>query len=62
MSTRRENKEMAFTVEYMRYFEEFGWNDFDTEEFDNLKDAYARYNELKETTETRLLVDGQRIH
>lgn len=52
---------MAFTVEYMRYFEEFGWNDFDTEEYDNLADAYARYNELKDTTETRLWADKQRI-
>lgn len=54
-------KAMVFMVEYMRYFEEFGWNDFDTEEYDNLADAYARYNELKDTTETRLWADKQRI-
>ena len=53
---------MTFTVEYKRYFEEFGWDDFDAEDFDNLADAYARYNELKETTDTRLLVDGRMIH
>lgn len=54
---------MKFTVEYMRYFEEFGWNDFDTEEFDKLADAWRRYNELKETSEdVRLWADGQRLH
>ena len=54
---------MTFTVEYMRYFEEFGWNDFDTEDFDSLSEAYQRYNELKHTSEdVRLLADGTRIH
>lgn len=54
---------MTFTVEYMRYFEEFGWNDFDTEDYDNLSDAYSRYNELSKTSEdVRLLANGQRIH
>lgn len=54
---------MTFTVEYKRYFEEFGWEDYDTEDFDNLKEAWARYNELKaEYEDVRLLADGTRIH
>ena len=54
---------MTFTVEYLRYFEEYGWNDFDTEDYDNLADAYRRYTALKEVTDdVRLLVNGERIH
>ena len=54
---------MTFTVEYVRYFEEYGWEDFDTEQFDNLSEAWERYNELKEiSSDVRLLADGQRIH
>lgn len=46
---------MRFTVEFMRYFEEFGCEDFDTREFDSLKDAYQFYNTLKDGgTDVRL--------
>lgn len=38
---------MTFTVFYTRYFEEYSWYDPDTKEFDNLKDAWAFYNEMK---------------
>lgn len=36
---------MVFIVQYTRYFEEFGCNDIDTKEFDNLKEANDFYNE-----------------
>lgn len=38
---------MTFSVQYFRYYEEFGWNDVDYVFFDNLKDAWAKFLELK---------------
>lgn len=38
---------MTYTVSYTRYYEEYGWYDPDIKEFDNLKDAWAFYNEKK---------------
>lgn len=39
---------MKYMVQFTRYFEEFGWEDVDTKEFDNIKDAYDFYSEKKE--------------
>lgn len=44
---------MIYTVQFTRYFEEFGFNDCDKKDFDNLKDAWAFYNEKKENKDDR---------
>lgn len=35
---------MTYKVQYTRFFEEFGWEDVDTKEFDNLQEANDFYN------------------
>ena len=47
-------------VEYWRYFEEFGWENFDTVEFDNIKDANDFYNNIT-STDKRIWVGKDRI-
>lgn len=57
-------KKNTVIVQFTRYFEEFGFEDCDTKEFDNLKDAYQLYCEIEETKEDRFLqlwFNGDRI-
>ena len=51
---------MKIMVEYLRYFEEFGWEDFDTVEFNNIKDANNFYNNIT-STDKRIWVGEDRI-
>ena len=51
---------MKIMVEYLRYFEEFGWEDFDTVEFNNIKDANNFYNNIT-STDKRIWVGEYRI-
>ena len=51
---------MKIMVEYLRYFEEFGWQDFDTVEFNNIKDANNFYNNIT-STDKRIWVGEDRI-
>lgn len=52
---------MTFTVQYTRYFEEFGCTDVDQTEFDNLKDAYDFYKENIDDKNVKLYVGKDRI-
>ena len=47
-------------VEYWRYYEEFGWENFVTVEFDNIKDANDFYNNIT-STDKRIWVGKDRI-
>lgn len=51
---------MKIKVEYMRYFEELGFEDFDTVEFTNIKDANNFYNNIT-STDKRIWVGNDRI-
>lgn len=54
---------MEFTVQYVRFFEEFGWNDCDVEKYDSLDKAWARFNELKAShDDIKLFANGELIH
>lgn len=50
------------TVQYTRYFEEFGMNDIDIAEFDNINDANAFYNKHITTDPTvKMFIGKDRI-
>ena len=51
---------MSIMVEYWRYFEEYGWYDFDTVEFTNIKDANNFYNQI-DSEDKRIWVGKDRI-
>ena len=51
---------MKIMVEYLRYFEEFGCEDFDTVEFNNIKDANNFYNNIT-STDKRIWVGEDRM-
>lgn len=53
---------MIFKVQYTKYFEEFGWEDVDTKEFDNLKDAWAFYLENINDKNVQLWAGKDRLH
>jgi len=49
---------MKYKVQFTRYFEEFGFNDCDTKEFDNIKDANNFYNAISKDDKARQLWAG----
>lgn len=52
---------MLYTVQFTRFFAEFGWEDVDTMEFDNLKDANDFYEIHKNDENVKLFVGKDRI-
>ncbi len=52
---------MIFIVQYTRYFKEFGCEDVDTKEFDNLKEANDFYNEHQDDKNVMLFVGKDRL-
>ncbi len=50
---------MTFTVQFTRFFEEFGCEDVDTKEFDNLKDAWNYYITIKDSDSNAKLYAGK---
>lgn len=55
MAQDKEGMEMTFTVQFTRYFEEFGFYDCDTKEFNNLADAWNYFTSIKDTDENAQL-------
>ena len=53
---------MTYTVQFTRYFEEFGFEDCDTKEFDNLKEASAFYQENINDVNVQLWAGKDRLH
>ena len=49
---------MKFTVEFIRFFDDFGFYDFDTKEFSSLMEAYSFYTSLKNKGEDVRLYQG----
>lgn len=47
---------MKFVVEFTRYFEEFGCEDFDTKEFETLNEANNFF--FNNEKATKIIVDG----
>jgi len=52
---------MKYKVQFTRYYEEFGFDDVDTKEFDNLKDAWNFYNSIKDDRNVQLWEGKDRI-
>lgn len=50
---------MRIQVEYLKYFEEFGLEDFEVKEFNTLKDANNFFNTNEKAT--KLIVDSKII-
>lgn len=53
---------MTYKVQYTRYFEEFGFEDCDTKEFDNLKSAWVFYQENINDKNVQLWAGEVRLH
>ena len=51
----------VYKVQYTRFFEEFGCEDVDTTEFDNLSDAYEFYEEKKNDERVQLWCNNDRL-
>ena len=52
---------MTYTVQFTRYFEEFGCEDVDTKEFDTLKEANDFYEEHLNDKNLKLYAGKDRI-
>lgn len=52
---------MTYKVQFTRYFEEFGFEDCDTREFDNIKDANDFYNKHEGDSNLQLWAGKDRI-
>lgn len=51
---------MKVAVEFIRYFEELGFDDFDTKEFETLKDANNFF--WNNENATKLIIDGNIVN
>lgn len=50
---------MVITVQFTRYFEELGFEDCDTKEFDNIKEANDFFNTIDDKDKGKKLFVGK---
>lgn len=54
---------MTYAVQFTRYFEDFGFEDCDTKDFNNLADAWNFFASIKDTDRNAQLWQGTtRLH
>lgn len=59
MELKKGKKDMKYTVQFTRYFEEFDFEDCDTKEFDNVKDANDFFNSINDDDNNKKLFAGR---